>query len=184
MSDSKGFLEKIKKGTHLMSIKHLTISNASDFKTIIESPIFIGCNKTLQKQETLVNMWALSIDPDILHTLSINNFIEFIDTLLKKRILQLSQLKASCPVVFYLWFDEIAAQLRFNIISNFNVNLPFECSVEIVDSALPILKDFLESHYHEGISWSELEESNNDIHDDDELFSLKVFTLQINCKAL
>lgn len=167
-----------------MSIKHITISNTSDFKTIIDSPIFIGCDKTLQKQETLVNMWAISIDPDILHTLSINNFIEFIDTLLKKRILQLSQLNSSCPVVFYLWFDEMAAQLRFNIISNFNEKLPFECNIEIIDSALPILKDFLESHYHEGISWNELEESDNDIDDDSELFSLKVFTLQINGKAL
>jgi hypothetical protein len=164
-----------------MSIKHITTHNTSDFKTIIDSAIFISCDKTQQKQETLENMWAISIDPGILDTLTINNLLEFIDTLLKKRILQLSQLNASCPVVFYLWFDEMAAQLRFNIISNFNESPPFECDIEIVDSVLPILEDFLKSHYHEGISWSELEESDNDIEDNEnELFSLKVFTLQIN----
>ncbi len=169
-----------------MSIKHITIHNTSDFKKIIDSAIFISCDKTQQKQETLDNMWAISIDPDILHALTINNLLEFIDTLLKKRILQLSQLNASCPAIFYLWFDEMAAQLRFNIISDFNESLPFECDIEIIDSVLPILEDFLKSHYHEGISWSELEESDNDIddNDDNEFFSLKVFILQISCEAL
>ncbi|AOZ90756.1 hypothetical protein [Paenibacillus crassostreae] len=47
-------------------------------------------------------------------------------------------------MIFYLWFDWMASQLRFNLISNVNEHLPFQCEIEILDSMEEIINEFLE----------------------------------------
>lgn len=167
-----------------MSINYLTIHNMNDFKQIIDSPIFIGCDKMVQEIETSKNMWAISIDTKILKNISASVLFEFITTLLHNRIKQISQLNISCPVIFYMWFDEMVGQLRFNIISELNKALPFSCSTNIIDSPHPILINFLQSQHNPDISWNDLEEINDDDNDIEENdFILDVFVAKLNNKS-
>jgi hypothetical protein len=164
-----------------MSINFTTIHSLQNFKQIIESPIFITCDKRLQNVEISTNMWAISIDFKTLKHMSVDNLLEFIRTLLNKKKQQISQLNISCSVIFYMWFDEMATQLRFNVISGFDEKLPFGCEVNIVNSPDFILKNFLKSQRNPEITWSELEEVMNDSDDIDENhFVLDVFVVQLN----
>ena len=166
-----------------MSIKYITIDNVSDLKRVLDSPIAISCDIRQQEEETLTNMWALSIDPEATSAISIKDLTDFVSSLLKARTHQVEQLDISCPVVFYMWFDEMAAQLRFNIISDFDEALPFTCELEFVNSPQVILEEFLASHLHAGISWNELEEFEQELDDEDEEpFVLKVFVERIDSK--
>lgn len=167
-----------------MSIKCITINGVLDLRVILDYPIAISCDSRQQNGETLMNMWALSIGPEATKIISIKtDLIVFFSLLLKKRTQQVVQLSVSCPVIFYMWFDEMAAQLRFNIISDFGGVLPFMCKLEFVNSPQVILEKFLASHLREGISWNELEEFEDELADEDEKpFVLKVFVERINSR--
>jgi hypothetical protein len=135
-------------------------------------------NQNLHPAETAQNMWRISPTPSFVKAILIHDLIEFINSLLKQIYQQKSTAKLPYTVTFYLWFDEMAGQLRFNILSGRQTKLPFGCRVEIVDSYEQIIKEFLTSKYHNGIFWNELTLEDND---DDEIDSyvLKIFVTYI-----
>jgi len=168
-----------------MSINYLLVNDVRDFEEIIESPIFIGCDKKLLDKEISHNMWVISFDNKIIKSVSIDTLLEFIQKLLNKRKQQLSELNIFCPVIFYMWFDEMASQLRFNIISYFNEKLPFGCTTNIINSPNPILQAFLASQENPEISWNEFEEIIDDTDDiEEKTFILDIFVKQLNNTGL
>ena len=52
-------------------------------------------------------------------------------------------IKPTSKATLYFWFDEMALQLCFNILSGEDRELPFGCKVNFVDSPYPILNLFL-----------------------------------------
>ena len=68
---------------------------------------------------------------------------------------QLQQSDVDINLLYYLWFDEQAGQLRFNFINSNHDKLPFRCKLVFVDSEKEIIDDFLNSNYLDGIPWSE-----------------------------
>lgn len=166
-----------------MSIKCLMMHSSAELQSVINSAVLITGDKMLHNEETAINMWCLSIDPSSIKNFLIKDFIAFVSSLLKKRTEQIIDLGIVHPAVFYMWFDEMACQLRFNIVSDFNQNLPFRCQLKIVSSPQSVLEDFLTSHYHAGIPWDELKESANsedDIDQDEVPFVLKVFVTHLS----
>lgn len=150
------------------------------FEKIIESPIFIACDKELLDEEISTNMWALSFDETTIKHVSEDKLLEFINNFLNRKKQQLSELNVSCSAIFYMWFDEMACQLRFNLISGLNKRLPFGCQLNIVDSPNSILTHFLESQCNQEIAWNELEEINDDYDNAKEnTFILNVFVKKI-----
>lgn len=162
-------------------MNYAIIQNMHDFEQITESPIFIGCDKKLLNTEISTNMWAISLDDKIIKNISLDKLLEFINNLVSKKKQQLSQLNISCPVIFYMWFDEMASQLRFNFISGLHEKLPFGCKLNIIDSPYPILTGFLQSQSDDKIPWKDLEEITNDYNEIEEnIFTLDVFLMQLN----
>lgn len=49
-----------------------------NFEKIIESPIFIGCDKEFLDMEISTNMWSISIDNKTIKHTSIDKLLEFI----------------------------------------------------------------------------------------------------------
>ena len=164
-----------------MSMNYLIVNNIIDFKEIIESLIFIACDKKLLDTEISSNMWAISLDNKVMKDISIDKLLEFINNFVNKKKQQVSELNISCSVIFYLWFDEMASQLRFNIISDSHSKLPFGCELNIINSPQSILAQFLQSQHSPEISWNELEENIEDFDDAEErTFVLDVFVTQLN----
>lgn len=164
-----------------MSINVISIDQVSDLKIILDVPIFIAGSKALQDQETAQNMWAISINSLAKEDILIGDLNKFVDDLVEKRKEQVSQMGIVGRVLFYMWFDEMAGQLRFNTISTIvDRQLPFGCEVAPVKSSDVILKDFLASQYHAGIPWSELEELENNLEENEQPFILKMFFEYLN----
>ena len=159
-----------------MSINYIVINNKNDLKTIIESQILITGDTN---QETLSNMWAISIDPIISSSISKDDMIDFLNSLLKKRKQQVSQFSIFCPVILYMWVDEMALQLRFNTISKLNNKLPFVCNINCITTPNTILKKFLEICSQEEIGWNEFEEVENELEDESDDFVLDVFVTEL-----
>lgn len=159
-----------------MSINYIVIHNKNDLESVIESELSIT---GYTDQETLSNMWAISVDSTINSKITIDQMLNFLDTLLKKRKTQISQLNITYPVVFYMWVDEMALQLRFNIISKLSDKLPFACHIHYITLPDIILKRFLEICYQEEIGWDEFEEIENELEDESDDFVLDVFVTEL-----
>jgi hypothetical protein len=162
-----------------MSLNYIIVHQLSDLKIIINSPILITGFPSLKDDETATNMWCVSFDDNILESFSKEQFEEFVVAIIENRKQQITQMYNSLPSTFYMWFDEMAVQLRFNILSGHAIQLPFGCHVEIVDSIESIWQEFKDSRHQEGISWSELEFFEDDIDDDEEEYILKVYVKNI-----
>lgn len=155
------------------------LSNQHDFEEIIDSPIFIAGDKELLDKEISTNMWDISFDDTLIKYMAMDNLLQFIDNLLNKKKQQLSELNVSCGAIFYMWFDEMACQLRFNLISDVHKKLPFGCQLNIVDSPHSILTHFLQSQCNQEILWDELEEINDGYDNAKDIFILNVFVKKL-----
>jgi len=74
------------------------------------------------------------------------------------RLEQLSKSTEEVDLIFYMWHDGQASQLRFNLINSNHKQLPFGAKINLVDSEALILNEFLKDDYHDGIPFSELKE--------------------------
>lgn len=157
-------------------MNHIIITNLTDLKSVINAPIAITGDKNEFDNETQKNMWFISFDEHMLSSITLQNLTTFIDDLIHTKKQQLFENYPNTPATFYLWFDEMAGQLRFNIASG-HIKPPFECSVEFANSAQDILKECLTTQNH--ISWEELEMTEQDFNEDESSYTLKVYVLYL-----
>ena len=167
-----------------MSMNCIIINDISDFELVIDSSIFIGKQfyDELLQEEIDTNMWALSIEQSKRGQISISTWEQFIQNLIENRMQQVQKANIKHSVVFYMWFDEMAFQLRFNIISDYSKELPFGCKLHVVNSTYHILKAFLNSKGY--ISWDDLIEcekgGEDDSDEENEEYVLDVFVKALN----
>ena len=164
-----------------MSMNYIVINNKNDFQLIINSPIFIDKQFALRQEEINTNMWALSIAPLELKKMSLLIMEQFVQDLILRRKQQVKDAHINHSVLFYMWFDKMASQLRFNIISDHNKKLPFGCNLHIVDSVELILEEFLNAERY--ISWNELSVCEEDEEDEEE-YILDVFVQQLSTEEI
>lgn len=125
-------------------MSNTTIEKLEDLDFIIQDYIYLSGKKDVDiDKEIYNNFWEIMFSHDLTKTLTLFDLQEFIYKLFRKRTEQIKELGIDSPVTFYLWFNGIG-QLCFNLLSGENANLPFQCSLNIVDSSDFILKKFLE----------------------------------------
>ena len=59
-------------------------------------------------------------------------------------------------MTMYWWHDALAGQLRYSLVSSSHRRLPFRARVQHVDRLTPILQEWLESPWLQGIPWTDL----------------------------
>lgn len=158
-------------------MNNIIINSLKDLLKVIQSPIVITKNDLI-KVETDCNMWTIGISVGLVDKLSVKDLEDFIAKLLANRSSQLIALKINKPVIFYLWFDAQALQLRFNLISSIDRSLPFGCKLTYLETYTPILKDFIVTTKKVAFQEDQVEYINpeNDIDDDDDdNFTLNVY---------
>lgn len=149
----------------------IELCDLNDFKFIYDSSILITQDNTLQSEETAHNMWCISMSDQLKKTVAIHDIVKCLQNIIDIRQKQIQQHSIMPPITFYLWFDEMACQLRFNVISGCNVSLPFRCEVLIVDSLQEIVRKFLT------IEISQILVNRSDIPEGNDDFLLLVFVL-------
>lgn len=114
-------------------------------------------DKTDEVEEINSNHFILSVPADIISQATTIDFLELIQKVKDNSKIQLNKSQLDIDLIFYLWFDEMAGQLRFNFINSNHDKLPFGCKLKYTDRPEEIIDQYLKSKYHEGIPWNELE---------------------------
>lgn len=116
-------------------------------------------------------MWCISINVKVVEGITLEDLLIFIKRVISNRNEQVQKLKLSKTTLFYLWFDAQASQISFNVISNYDIALPFGCKTIFVDNYDCIIKEFLQTAYHNDCSYID-EYTSQD-------FSLKVYLTKL-----
>ncbi len=149
-----------------------------DLEEIVVDPLCIGDSEADIKREIANNNWSISISYELGTHLSVKDFIDFFEEVISNRRNQIKISNKHTGMIFYVWFDWQSAQLRFNLISDFDSKLPFACEVETIDKLEPIIEDFLSYPYHDGFP---IEEVNVEDGGGEQISNrLKVFSYKIS----
>lgn len=95
--------------------------------------------------------------------------MEFFSKVIEYRQEQVNIVKGS-GMIFYLWFDVMANQLRFNLISDFNKELPFKCDIQEVTTINEVISESLSR-----ITYKLQEDIKQDIEETKERYTLKIY---------
>jgi hypothetical protein len=157
----------VEKAGAIEAMYHITLYTLKDLATILNHEFLITGDVHAHTLETESNMWLISLGANA-HVAE-QDLLEFV-TLLHSTIRQqlvTSNLRGA--VTFYMWFDEQAGQLRFNVISGHIEKLPFGCIVQKVSDPTSIIHACLSSPYLHGIPEDETEDISfdEDRNDDD-----------------
>ncbi len=101
--------------------------------------------------EAQSNQWSFSFTQEQVQSLSLQEVTDFLDTLVESCNRRLSQPEYRPAMIFYCWFDLQASSLRFSLVSVSHGSLPFRSTIKVVSSSAPIVHQFLDSSYHDGI---------------------------------
>lgn len=166
-------------------MNHITITAYKDFDEILKEALVITNNNFTDVKFEYPNMWCLSFTPEFFKELEHDKLVSFFKTLIETRGIQLRATEFKKPLTFYLWFDEQALQLRFNIIPGEATSLPFGCTVNKVDSIEPILNKFFSiiNDVLKGKDFFEVYDAQ-DIEDIDDDESPKNYVLDVYVQTL
>jgi hypothetical protein len=151
-----------------------------DLEEIVVDPLFIGDCEDDKDQEIANNMWKISISNELGTQLSVKDFIDFFEKVISNRRKQIKISNNNLGMLFYAWFDLQAAQLRFNLISDYDSKLPFGCEIETIDNLEPIIEEFLSFPNHDGFPFEEVSDEDEGIEEEQRSDTLKVFLYKIN----
>ncbi|UNK17026.1 hypothetical protein MNQ98_21420 [Paenibacillus sp. N3/727] len=148
-----------------------------DLEEIITDPILIGSSEDDLNEEIDNNMWRISFDAELKKVLTVNDYKIFFNRVIQNRREQIIGSTSNHGMIFYLWFDQLACQIRFNLISVLHKKLPFQCDVEIVEHMDDIILTFLNSPFHDGIP---IEGYNDNIEEEFKPYILRVYQTILN----
>lgn len=126
------------------------------FADVIEDTLYIGSSPDDLEQEIKENTWHLS--KRVNETASTRDYLMLINRIIENRKHQIASSNRGVGMIFYLWFDEQACQLRFSLINDGHTFLPFNTNIEITPVLHHIMGAFWTSDCHGGIPFDQLEE--------------------------
>jgi hypothetical protein len=136
----------------------MTYENPSffeQFQDVVTDELYIGSTLEDLQREIRNNLWCISASQDEINQLTVQDWETFFVAIMENRSRQIRE-SGKSGMIFYMWFDEQAAQIRFCLISAFHEQLPFGNTIELVDQPEIIIEQFMNSPYHDGIPLSEL----------------------------
>lgn len=136
-------------------------------KEFIEDPIFIGNSIEDLFSETGENTWSVSMGQELANEFTIEELVLFFTQVQTNRKEQLVQ-TSDHPMIFYAWFDWQAASLKFSLISAFHEKLPFNSPYKTIANIEPIIAEFLQFPFHDGIPITEVHDEISDEMEEEE----------------
>ena len=135
------------------------------------SPIVLGTEPGSGGAE---NLWSVTLPDEIDEP----QLVEFLREALRVRQLQASDV-GCLSVVFYVWHDEMAGQVRFSLARGTAHDLPFTSPVELVSELNEIAQSYVRSEYRRGIPWDQLDEVHSFVDEDIETHAVRVWATQL-----
>jgi len=117
-----------------------------------QDQVVIDATQAGLETEARKNLWTFSLTEQQAQELKPEEVLHFLQTVISARERLITErFGHQHPMVFYCWFDELAAQLRFSLVSACHNQLPFKSRVNLVVELIFIVESFLASSYHNGI---------------------------------
>jgi len=167
--------------------KEMAMSKASQdlitlFEDVITDTMFIGSSRDDLAKEIRTNMWGIALSDEQCELLTTSDLLDLVARITKTRQQQLDQANGDHGMVFYLWCDQQALQLRFNLISDVHEHLPFACQLNLVTTPEPILDRYLRMPSHEEILRRGLQDVSEAYTDDaaERPLQLDVYQLRLD----
>lgn len=141
----------------------ITVEKNAELQNLLEIEIFLIDKKELSQKEICTNVYGFDCTELFLKNVTVEYLQKFVKNLVNNRRQQVEALHHQPGAIFYLWYDEQALQIRYNILSGKNRPLPFACSkIEILDSPDTILQRYLDDARANVIELEKLEEEDDD----------------------
>lgn len=147
---------------------------------IVVDPLFIGESLQDLDEETTNNTWSISISKELATEILVEDFIDFFQRVMSNRREQIRSSNNRDGMLFYIWFDWQSAQIKFNLLSDYDTALPFGCEIEITNKLEPIIVEFLRFPYHDGFPFEEVRDDDEKMEEGVKGETLKVFLFKIN----
>lgn len=150
----------------------ITISVIADLYQILEEPLYLSGDLEQVDKEIVYNAWGIMLDDKFAKIIRVENLAEFFFDMIKYRTEEIMKIKPAMNATLYIWFDDMALQLCFNILSGEDRELPFGCKLNIVDSPYIIFQEYINSLLHGNyLRFTEvLEQGDFDFNDDEDDF--------------
>ena len=147
-----------------------------DLEIIKQDKIYIGSSKGELNKEIRNNFWSISIENDLLKHIKTEDFVLYFNEVIANRKTQIKESLEEQGMIFYLWFDVMANQLRFNLISDFHEQLPFGCELHEIEKIEGIIDEFLKSQTNQRMILEEINEEQTDEEQiDEEKYVLNIY---------
>ena len=149
------------------------------YESYIEEKIFLTDETSQVENEIYENMLSFTISRKHLAKLKVSDFVSFLSRIKENRKSQLNVSQTISNLIYYIWFDEMAGQLRLNFINSNHSELPFGADLEFTSHEDDIINEFLHSEYLNEITWDKLSEDTGDQQNKESTeisdFKLKVY---------
>lgn len=165
----------------------IKISALDELNLIINNRL---CISGIQSEEIDQNMWCVELENDFISSITVEQLKDFLDSLIEKKGQQLNCVGIKKNIIFYMWFDQQALQLRFNVITGNVKSLPFTPKVQLFNFPDFILNDFIDTVKNVSRFGGEVEffDSNDENGwDEDESkdeYVLNVFVKELNASEI
>ena len=126
-------------------MNYIIIKKITDLQKILVSSIHLEKKTAIEQRDILENTWAITFSDKIVKKLQVVDLVQFVTKLIKYRTEQLCQMNLSTNATLYIWFDEMALQIRFNVLSGENIELPFCCTLNVVSSYESIFQKYIKA---------------------------------------
>ena len=124
---------------------------------VINDPLIIAVGPDADCNEPRENLWGLAMTAARAAATSAAEIIDFLLKVIDSRNRQLTaRFGTRHPMVFYVWVDEQAGQLRFSLISGQGVRPPFGAEIRCITQPEPLIEHYLTITTHDGIPWDQI----------------------------
>ena len=114
-----------------------------DIEEIKSDKLFITDLVDNVDEEVKNNCWSISINDEIVKECTVDELKTFLKDVKTDRKEQLRKSNVKVGLIYYLWVDELAGQMRFNFINSNHTNLPFRAPLTFTNKEDEILSDYL-----------------------------------------
>jgi hypothetical protein len=114
-----------------------------DIEDIKSDKLLITDSVDNLNEEIRNNCWSISINEELSKEISVDELANFLKEVKKDRQQQLRHSNSKVGLIYYIWVDGQAGQLRFNFINSNHDRLPFGSQLTFVAIEKEILTDYL-----------------------------------------
>jgi hypothetical protein len=115
----------------------------TDIEDIKSDKILITDSVDNLDEEIETNCWSISVNDELSKEFSVDELARFLNEVKADRLEQLRQSKIKVGLIYYVWIDGQAGQLRFNFVNSNHTKLPFRSPLTLVTKENEILTDYL-----------------------------------------